>query len=417
MSSLRRRPRPLLSERAAFWVQASVLVVLMAASSAPSPLYPVYQGMWGIPPVVLTVIFAAYVLALLAALLVVGSLSDHLGRRPVLLAALALEAIAMLVFIGAGSAWALILARLLQGIATGAAIGTLGAYLIDLEQAVRPGLGTVFNGAGPGVGLALGAVGSSLLVAAAPGSIQLVYIVLGVLLVLQLIATALGPETTSREPGALGSLMPRVRFPRATRRSALWLLPAAVATWSLGGLILSLGPSLVRSLAGPHPVVLTGLVVAALTGTGGAVTLMLGSARPTTVLALGMGTLVAGMGGTIVALALGSAGLYFGATVLAGVGFGAGFLAVLRMLMPQAAPHERAGLLSAIYVVSYLANSVPAVAAGALAQGIGLTATAIGYSGMVIALALFVLAGSVIQSRAAHSAPSVHRARQLSREG
>lgn len=417
MSSLRRRSRPLLSERAAFWVQASVLVVLMAASSAPSPLYPVYQGMWGFPPVVLTVIFAAYVLALLAALLVVGSLSDHLGRRPVLLAALALEAIAMLVFISAGSAWALIVARLLQGIATGAAIGTLGAYLIDLEQAVRPGLGTVFNGAGPGVGLALGAVGSSLLVAAAPGAIQLVYIVLGVLLVLQLIATALGPETTSREPGALGSLMPRVRFPRATRRSALWLLPAAVATWSLGGLILSLGPSLVRSLTGPQAVVLTGLVVAALTGTGGAVTLMLGSTRPTTVLALGMGTLVAGMGGTIVALALGSAGLYFGATVLAGVGFGAGFLAVLRMLMPQAAPHERAGLLSAIYVVSYLANSVPAVAAGALAQGIGLTATAIGYSGMVIALALFVLTGSVIRSRTARSAPSVHRARQLSREG
>ena len=79
------RRRPVLSAKAAFWVQASVLVVVMAASSAPSPLYPLYQDLWGFPPVVLTVIFAAYVVSLLAALLTVGSLSDHLGRRPVLL--------------------------------------------------------------------------------------------------------------------------------------------------------------------------------------------------------------------------------------------------------------------------------------------------------------------------------------------
>lgn len=409
MSPLRRRP--LLSERAAFWVQASVLVVLMAASSAPSPLYPVYQGMWGFPPVVLTVIFAAYVIALLAALLVVGSLSDHLGRRPVLLAALVLEVVAMLAFIGAGSAWALIVARLLQGLATGAAVGTLGAYLIDLEHAVRPGLGTVFNGAAPGLGLAVGAVGSSLLAAAAPGSVQLVYIVLVVVLGVQLVATVLGPETTGREPGALASLVPKVSFPVSTRRTALWVLPAAVATWSLGGLVLSLGPSLVRSLAGPQALLLTGLVVAALTGTGGVATLLLGSTRPSAVLVVGMGALIAGMGGTVAALALGSTGLYFTATVVAGVGFGAGFLAVLRILMPQAAPHERAGLLSAVYVVSYLANSVPAVAAGALAQGLGLHATALGYSGMIVVLALVVVAGSVLRARTPAARKAVARRR------
>lgn len=409
MSPLRRRP--LLSERAAFWVQASVLVVLMAASSAPSPLYPVYQGMWGFSPVVLTVIFAAYVIALLAALLVVGSLSDHLGRRPVLLAALVLEVVAMLAFIGAGSAGALIVARLLQGLATGAAVGTLGAYLIDLEHAVRPGLGTVFNGAAPGLGLAVGAVGSSLLVAAAPGSVQLVYIVLVVVLGVQLVATVLGPETTGREPGALASLMPKVRFPVSTRRTALWVLPAAVATWSLGGLVLSLGPSLVRSLAGSQTLLLTGLVVAALTGTGGVATLLLGSTRPSAVLVVGMGALIAGMGGTVAALALGSTGLYFAATVVAGVGFGAGFLAVLRILTPQAAPHERAGLLSAVYVVSYLANSVPAVAAGALAQGLGLHATALGYSGMIVVLALVVVAGSVLRARTPAARKAVARRR------
>ncbi|GEO94606.1 MFS transporter [Kocuria turfanensis] len=376
-----------------------MLVVLMAASSAPSPLYPLYQELWGFPPVVITVVFAAYVLALLTALLTVGSLSDHLGRRPVVLACLGLEIVSMLVFALAGSEAALVAARLVQGVATGTAMGALGAYLIELEPPARPGLGTVLNGAGPTLGLAAGAVASSLIVAAAPGAVHSIYVVLLVLLVLQVVATALGPETVARRPGVLASLRPRVQFPPAVRRSALWVLPAAAATWSLGGLVLSLGPSVVRSMTGADSVVLTGLLVAALTGTGGLTTLLLGSVRASRVLVLGMSALVVGMAATVAGLLTGSVGLYFAATVVAGVGFGAGFLGVLRTLLPQAAPRERAGLLSAIYVVSYLANSIPAVAAGALAGRVGLVPTAVGYAGMVLLLALFVLAGQAVRAR------------------
>lgn len=387
------RRRPALSAKAAFWVQASVLVVVMAASSAPSPLYPLYQDLWGFPPVVLTVIFAAYVVSLLAALLTVGALSDHLGRRPVLLAALALEITAMAVFVLADSEATLVVARLVQGVATGTATGALGAYVIELEPEERRGLGTVITGAGPVLGLAGGAVASSLIVAAAPGMIDLIFLVLLGLLVLQLVGTALGPETVERAPGALASLRPRVSFPAQVRRSAVSVLPATAACWSLGGLIISLGPNLVRSLTGADSVVLTGLVVAALTGTGGIAVLLFGRTAPERVLTVGMGVLVVGMAATIAALVVGSVGLYFAATVVAGVGFGAGFLGVLRTLLPQAAPHERAGLLSAIYVVSYLSHSIPAVAAGAVAGAVGLVPTAIGYAGMVLLLAVVVLLG------------------------
>ena len=375
------RRRPVLSAKAAFWVQASVLVVVMAASSAPSPLYPLYQDLWGFPPVVLTVIFAAYVVSLLAALLTVGALSDHLGRRPVLLVALALEIAAMAVFVLADGEATLVVARLVQGVA------------IELEPEGRRGLGTVITGAGPVLGLAGGAVASSLIVAAAPQMIDLIFLVLLGLLVLQLVGTALGPETVERAPGALASLRPRVSFPPQVRRSAVWVLPATAACWSLGGLIISLGPNLVRSLTGADSVVLTGLVVAALTGTGGIAILLFGATAPERVLAVGMSVLVVGMAATIAALVVGSVGLYFAATVVAGVGFGAGFLGVLRTLLPQAAPHERAGLLSAIYVVSYLSHSIPAVAAGAVAGEVGLVPTAIGYAGMVLLLAVVVLLG------------------------
>ncbi|WP_207944964.1 MFS transporter [Actinomadura rubrisoli] len=117
----------------AFLSMAAVFVVFLAASSVPSPLYPVYQQQWHFPTWVLTVVFALYVVGLLGSLLVVGALSDHLGRRPVLAAAIALEMIALVLFLTAGDVVVLSAARVLQGIATGAATTTLSATLVDLE--------------------------------------------------------------------------------------------------------------------------------------------------------------------------------------------------------------------------------------------------------------------------------------------
>src|SRR5690242_14377314 len=99
-----------------------MLAALLAASSVPSPLYPVFQDQWHFSDVTLTSVFAIYAITLLAALLTVGSISDHIGRRPTLLAALVLEIVAMLLFAGAeGTGW-LFAARALQGIATGTAM-------------------------------------------------------------------------------------------------------------------------------------------------------------------------------------------------------------------------------------------------------------------------------------------------------
>ena len=85
----------------AFWALALILCGLLFASSVPSPLYVVYQDEWGFSSITLTSVFAVYAVALLAALLVVGSISDHIGRRPTLLAALAVQIVAMLAFAGA----------------------------------------------------------------------------------------------------------------------------------------------------------------------------------------------------------------------------------------------------------------------------------------------------------------------------
>src|SRR3979490_1188684 len=86
-----------LSRNAAFYLLASITVSFLARSSAPKPLYSIYQAQWGFSPITVTVIFGIYAISVLAALLFVGRLSDHLGRRPVLIAATAAQTAAMVI--------------------------------------------------------------------------------------------------------------------------------------------------------------------------------------------------------------------------------------------------------------------------------------------------------------------------------
>src|SRR5207248_3538921 len=124
---------------------AGVLGALLFASSVPSPLYVVYQREWGFSAITLTSVFAVYALALLGALLVVGSISDHVGRRPTLLAALAVEIVAMLAFAGASGVRWLLVARILQGVATGTALGAISAALLDLQPRAKPWRGRLMG--------------------------------------------------------------------------------------------------------------------------------------------------------------------------------------------------------------------------------------------------------------------------------
>src|SRR3954451_15220653 len=140
--------RPTLPTRLAFALNISVLVSLLAASSAPTPLYAVYQREWGFSPITTTVVFGVYALAVLCALLVFGRISDHVGRRPVLLVALAVQAAAMVVFAHAGGVPARLTGRIVQGVATGAALGSIGAGLLDVDRTTRGFLNSLAPAAG-----------------------------------------------------------------------------------------------------------------------------------------------------------------------------------------------------------------------------------------------------------------------------
>jgi MFS family permease len=383
-------PTRRLSPNVALYLLASIIVSFLAASSAPTPLYAVYQAEWGFSPITTTVVFGIYALAVLFALLTLGKLSDHVGRKPVLLVAIAVQAIAMIVFATADGVPALVVARIVQGISTGAAVGAIGAGMLDINRAK----GTLVNSIVPGIGTASGALISGLVVQFLPAPTYLIYVALLGIFAVQAIGVGLMTETVTRKPGALATLVPEIKLPRSVRRQVLIAAPVLFAVWALAGFYGSLGPALIRGLVGSTAVVYGGLGLFALAGSAVVSVVVLRNAPARQVMLFGIGALIVGVAITLTSLSAGSTVWFFIGTAIAGAGFGSGFQGGIRIVMPEAEAHERSGVLSLLYVVSYLGMGAPAVIAGFLVvHDGGLQQTAREYGLAVIALAAVALVG------------------------
>ena len=374
-----------LSRSTTFYLLASIALSFFAGSSAPTPLYALYQAQWGFSTITGTFIFGIYAIAVLLALLFFGRLSDHLGRRPVLLAATAIQAATMVLFASAGGVGDLVLARIIQGLATGAAVGAAGAGMIDLNKA----RGATASAVTPAFGSATGSMLAGLLVQYLPAPTSLVYAVLGIIYVLQGIGVVLMTDTIAPAPGALASFKPQFRLPAATRGPLLLALPVLVASWALAGFYASLGPMLVHGMLGVGSALLGGLALFVLAASGGLAVLALQHRQARAMMTFGASMLAVGVGMVVVALPHHAIVAFLAGTSIAGVGFGTGFQGAVRSVVSLAAPHERAGVLSIVFIISYLSMGVPAIAAGALVARHGnILGTAGQFGEVVVALAL-----------------------------
>jgi MFS family permease len=375
-----------LSRPGAFWTIAATNTFFLFAAAAPSPLYAVYATRWHFSAITLTEIFGVYAIALLVTLLLTGSLSDAIGRRPVILAALSVQIVGMLCFlIAPGVEW-LFAARIVQGVATGLATSALAASFVDLQPANRPALGPVVTSATPPAGLALGGLASAILVQYGPDPLHAVYWLLLAGFVVAAVAILMVPEPTTQR----GDLrwLPRIGVEPAIRPAFTAALPSLIAGWAVGGFYLSLGPSVILLLAGSSNRVLGGIAIALLAGVGAASIVAFSSWPPRRAMTVGGSSMLLGLALTLLAVAVKSPGLFFGGTAVTGVGFGVGWLGVVRSLVNRASPTERGALLSAIFIVAYLSFAVPAVIAGFVVTRIGLHDAAVWYAGAVGILAL-----------------------------
>ncbi|MFS4092464.1 MFS transporter [Streptomyces sp. AF1A] len=398
-AQLPRPPLPRLSRSGSFALHASAVVSLLAASSAPTPLYDEYQTQWHFSALTVTIVFSSYALALLVALLVAGTLSDYLGRRPVLTGALLAEAASMALFATAQGVTELIAARVVQGLATGVATGAAGAALLDFEHPRHPGRAALANSLTPVSGMATGVLASTGLVQFAPAPTHTVYLLLLLLFATQTALVTRTAETARSHRGVWRSLQPGISVARASRTAMLLITPGVIAAWALGGFYSSLGPQLARLIAPHAPDTTGGLVFFALTASA-ALAICATRTRPArTVSTAGAIALMSGALLTLVSPYLQSLSALFVGTLLAGAGFGAVTQGALRLLLPPAAPEERAGTLASYYVLSYLAMSVPAVLAGLLTMRYGLETAVLLYAGSTGLLALSALVALATSGR------------------
>lgn len=377
-----------LGRSASFGVLAFANVLLMASTSAPSPIYPLYLQRWHFSVTILTVVFGVYVAGLIAALLTMGALSDHLGRRPVLVASLLTASAGTAIFWAAGGVFSLIAARIVQGLATGTATGALAAALVEFSPGGRPQLGPATTTVGTSLGLAVGGGLAGVLVQAGPHPDAVVFPALTVAFVALAAVVCAIPETSPRLPAGRDALRPRLSLPRETRRAFACALPAIVAGWSVTGMFLALAPSLVRDLLHVRSGAAGGLTITVLfvaNCVGGLWATRLPAQRAT---GLGAGLLAFGAASLGLALVAASASVFVGGSVVAGLGVGLTFNGTLRSISETTIATSRSEVFSAVFVVSYAALGLPSLAAGLAAPVWGLQTTSYLYAAFIGALSL-----------------------------
>jgi predicted MFS family arabinose efflux permease len=381
--------RRTLPPQAAYALVTAVIGLALFASATPSPLYGIYQDLWDFSQVVLTLVYATYAFGVLAALMLAGRVSDEVGRRPVLLVSLGTLLGTSVLFMLADSVAWLFVARGLQGLATGLALGAASAALLDLHPRRDPAGVGLANGVASAGGIGLGILVSATLVQLLPAPRVLPYVVLFVLFAVAFAGALLMPEPV--EGRSRFRLTPqRPRVPRSVRGPFFLAALAVLSSWSIAGLFLSLGPQLSATIFDTTNHLVTGLNMFVLAGSGSLAQLAFGRRPAWAGAAWGSVALAAGTAILVVAASADSAALLLIGSVIGGAGFGVAFLGALRALSAAIPADHRASVMSAFYVVAYSSLSIPAVLAGIGVSPLGLESTFEILGSVAAALALVV---------------------------
>jgi MFS family permease len=387
-TNLARQARTL---RLAFLSAVVSLAAAFAASAAPIPLYNTYRAEDGFTNADISLAIVAYGLPTLAALLVMGRLSNHLGRRPTSIASLGLLLLGCLLLLNVHDIGTLLAGRVLMGLGAGLAGSSVTAYIVDAAPTRPAWLASVASSQTVMLGLAAGAIASGALVQFGPWPRDLIYLVAVGLLLLSAVLIAVSPETATPTPGAWRSLRPRVRVPARVRR----LLPVAaavfLATWATGTFYQAFVPALVEDQLHTRSPLVLGLVFAAYMGSSALGAPLGGRFTPAAAQRLGMTAFLAGMIGIITAIATGTLALFTAATIVAGASQGIAISAATRGLLHGSTLADRAPIFSAIYLLSYSSAVISSLIAGQLSNTFSLPQIALGYGGLALVATLFTV--------------------------
>ena len=388
-----------LSPKLACALIAAAFLVTMAGTTMPTPLYQGYQEKMGFSVLTVTVIYAVYAGGVLASLLIAGRWSDSIGRRPMLIAGLAIAAASDGVFLLADHVNGLVVGRLLSGVSAGLYVGTGTAAVIEAAPAHwkdnAPLLATAANIGGLGLGPLLAAG----LVDTLPWPLHLPYAVHIALVLPLILLLRRVPETVAVVPGARVRLAPPARVPASVRALFIAAAVSSFAGFAVLGLLTALSPRLIGLVVAQPDHVQQVSVVVTMFGAS-VIAQALTRRMPTDrAVLIGTGTLVLGCLLLALAIRLNLLSLLVAAAIVAGAGQGVAFSRGLGAVVSRTEPPARAGVASAFFVVAYVALSFPVIGAGFGVRAWGLALTAELFSVGVALLALAALALLWIEQR------------------
>ena len=356
-----------------FWLLAATFMTLMAFTTVPTPIYRYYQERDGFPTFVITLIFAAYGIGVMVGLYFAGHLSDVHGRRRMLAAAIGLTMISAAIFVLSQDTPALLVARLISGLAIGVLTPTATAALGELAAAHRPDRSPAFASTVATVvntgGLALGPLIGGLLVTFLPDPMIIPYAVFLALAILTTVALWATPETVNPiapqdrpayRPQQV-ALRPEGRAP--FRAAAL----SAAAAFSVLGFFTSLTGTFVGRVLGYGAPLVTGSIVFGVLGMSALVQVLLSGLDQRTRLSTGVVAIIAGLALVAVAALVRDLPLFVIAGLAAGAGVGLIFQASVATAVRFSQPESRGGTLAGLFLAAYVGITLPVIAVGVVA--------------------------------------------------
>jgi MFS family permease len=380
---------------------SSIITVAFAGSVIVTPLYSLYQRKFGFSEIVLTLVYAVYVVGNVVALLVFGQVSDQIGRRRVALPALALAGGSALLFIVAnGTAW-LFAGRLLIGLAVGVASGTGTAWLADQLGPDRRARATLTAATANLTGIALGPLVGGLLAGYGPAPLRLTFVVYLLALAIVVVAIARTAERRDRPRRRLGEVAVHLRIgvPRDTISAFTPPAITGFVIFALGGLYFALIPSVLIHDLHERNVAAGGLVVFELATISTSVMLLTRRMRPAVAMTGGLVVLLPAVALVAAAQAATSLPLLLTATALAGAALGLGYRGSLQVVNEVAPDDRRAEVLSTYYIACFIGNSVPVIGIGILATVTDPLLATVTFASTVAAFAATALAWHATSAR------------------
>ncbi|QXC59223.1 MFS transporter [Aquihabitans sp. G128] len=387
------------SRRTSFWVVISAQALLLAASNFPTPLFPTYEHRYGFSSSTVTMLFAVYVLALVPTLLTLGRFADKVGRRPVLLAGIAVTIASSLVFASARNVGWLFAGEVSYGIGGGLVMSCVAVAIRELHPKQDTAGGALAATLSAAAGLALGPLVSGLLATVTPWPTVAPYALHVVLAVVLVGALSRIPETRP-DVAPPRHRVPVLHVPAEIRSAFVATALAGATGWMLLGWVFGLSPSFLHEELGVHitqPVV-AGLFAALAVVANGSAQLASRRSDSATALRLALGLVVVGMALMAGSTLVGSLAVAIVGAVVAGAGAGISQRHTMATVQRIAPVHARGGVTSAYLTGCYVAMSLPVVVAGVIADRIGLGTVTAWY---LAALALLVVAALVAEARRA----------------